>query len=75
MHVNKAHSLANLQDLIPTILWLAVLLIIVPPNIGIKSCRFVRECASFIHAWVYLPRVFVSGNKYYIHITQCQHFS
>ena len=30
-----------------------------PAKVGIKSCRFARECASFIHAWVYLPIVFV----------------
>ena len=30
-----------------------------PAKVGIKSCRFAREYASFIHAWVYLPTVFV----------------
>ena len=28
-----------------------------PAKVGIKSCRFVRECSSliFVHAWMYLP--------------------
>ena len=25
-----------------------------PAKEGIKSCRFAKECASFIHVWVYL---------------------
>ena len=51
--INEAHSLANLQDLIPTLAGT------ITAKVWIKSCRFARECASFIHAWVYLPTVFV----------------
>ena len=45
--INETHSLANLQDLIPTL--------VIPAEVGIKSCRFARECASFMHTWTYLP--------------------
>ena len=26
-----------------------------PGKVGIKSFRFVRECVSFVHAWIYVP--------------------
>ena len=32
------------------IIWLYILL-----PVGIESCRFARECISFMHACVYLP--------------------
>ena len=42
---NETHSVANLQDLIPT---LAAIII------EIKSCRFATECVSFVHVWMQL---------------------
>ena len=55
MHAQMKHTLANLQDLAnPYVGWF-VLLIIMPAKIGIKSCRFARECVLFVHAWMYLP--------------------
>ena len=46
---NEAHSLAHLQDLIPTLAGVYCLYIIMPAKVGIKSCRCARECASFVH--------------------------
>ena len=38
------HSLAHSQDLIPTLAGWCVALIIMPTQVGIKYCRFAREC-------------------------------
>ena len=57
--INEAHSLANLQDLIHTFAGTIVNKQHKPAKVGINSCRFARECASFIHVWVYLPTMFV----------------
>ena len=47
MHVQKKHSLARLQDLIPTLAGIIHLLLYIlhQPNckVGIKSCRRARE--------------------------------
>ena len=46
---NEAHSLAYLQDLIPTLAGVYCLYIkIMPLKVGIKSCRCARECVSFV---------------------------
>ena len=45
---NEVHCLANLRDLIPT-------LIGIHNYKQIKSCRFARKCVLFVHAWMYLP--------------------
>ena len=42
---NETHSIENLQDLIPTLDRLC-LPIIVATKVGIKSCRFARECVD-----------------------------
>ena len=26
-----------------------------PATVGIKSCRFVLGCVTFVHAWMYVP--------------------
>ena len=44
---NKTHSIANLQDLIPTLASLFMLPIIIAAKVGIKSSRF-----AFVHAWM-----------------------
>ena len=49
---NETHSIANLQDLIPTLASLCYLHIIIAAKVGIKSCRFAIECISFVHAWM-----------------------
>ena len=46
---NEKHSVANLQDLIPTLASKFVLPIIIAAKVGIKSCRFATECFSFMH--------------------------
>ena len=48
MHTNETHSVANLQDLIPTLASKFVLPIIIAAKVGIKSCRFATECVSFV---------------------------
>ena len=48
---NETHSVANLQDLIPT---LAAIIIGNTNLLGIKSCRFATECVSFVHVWMQL---------------------
>ena len=42
------HTLANLQDLIPTLAGL-------PAKVRIKSYRFARECVSFMHSYMDVP--------------------
>ena len=51
---NETHSVANLQDIIPTLTSKFVLPIIIAAKVGIKSCRFVTECVSFVHVWMQL---------------------
>ena len=46
------HFLANLQDLIPTLA--AIIIGHKLAKVEIKSCRFARECVSFVHAWMSL---------------------
>ena len=48
LHTNETHSVANLQDLIPTLASKFVLPIIIAAKVGIKSCRFATECVSFV---------------------------
>ena len=48
---NEIHSVANLQDLIPSKF---VLPIIIAAKVGIKSSRFATECVSFVHVWMQL---------------------
>ena len=47
---NEAHSIANLQDLIPTFALVASLSIIIAAKLGIKSCKFAIEHVSFVLA-------------------------
>ena len=47
-YTNETHSIANIQDLIPTL----ALVVCVAAKVGIKSCRFAIECVSFVHAWM-----------------------
>ena len=51
---NETHSVANLQDLIPTLASKFVLPIIIAAKVGIKSCRFATECVSFVNVWMQL---------------------
>ena len=50
---NETHSVANLQDLIPT-LASKFRTIIIAAKVGIKSCRFATECVSFVHVRIQL---------------------
>ena len=47
--INETYSLANLQDLIPTLAGSYDYKQHNPAKVGIKSCRFARECVSFMH--------------------------
>ena len=51
---NETHSLAHLQDLIPTLagIYVVYICIVMPAKVGIKSCRCARECVSFVHGRV-----------------------
>ena len=51
---NETNSVANLQDLIPTLASKFVMPIIIAAKVGIKSCRFATECVSFVHVWMQL---------------------
>ena len=51
---NETHSVAYLQDLIPTLASKYVLSIIIAAKVGIKSCRYATECVSFVHVWMQL---------------------
>ena len=53
MH-NETHSVANLQDLIPTLAAIIIGNTNLLAKVGIKSCRFTTECVSFVHAWIQL---------------------
>ena len=48
---NEIHSMANLQDLIPTLTAKIIGNTTTRAKVGIKSCRFAIECVSFVHAW------------------------
>ena len=49
---NETHSLANLQDLIPTLAAIANYRQHKLAKVGIKCYGFARECVSFVHAWM-----------------------
>ena len=53
---NETHSIANQQDLIPTLASWFVLPIIIAAKVGIKSCKFAIECVSLVHKWMYLAK-------------------
>ena len=48
-YTNETYSLAPLQDLIPT----TFITIHHNAKVGIKSCRYARECVSFVHVCSY----------------------
>ena len=48
------HSVANLQDLIPTLAAIIIGNTNLLAKVGIKSCRFATECISFVHVWMQL---------------------
>ena len=52
MHAQMKHSIANLQDLIPTLAAIIIDSTNYLAKVGIKSCRFAIECVSFVHAWM-----------------------
>ena len=52
--INETHSSKSTR-FNPYFGWI-VLLMIISAKVGIKSCRFARECVSFMHTWMYLPR-------------------
>ena len=54
MHTQMKHTLANIQDLIPTLAGILIHKQHKPAKVGIKSCRFARECVSSVHAWMHL---------------------
>ena len=49
---NETHSLAPLQNLIPT-LAANIQSNVSEAKVGIKSCSGARECVSFVHACIY----------------------
>ena len=51
---NETHSVANLQDLIPTLAAVIIDNTNLLAKAGIKSCRFATECVSFVHVWMQL---------------------
>ena len=51
---NETHSVANLQDLIPTLAAIIIGNTYLLAKVGIKSCRFATECVSFVHVWMQL---------------------
>ena len=51
---NETHSVANLQDLIPTLAAIIIGNTNLLAKVGIKSCRFATECVSFVHVWMQL---------------------
>ena len=51
---NETHSVANLQDLIPTLAAIIIDNTNLLAKVGIKSCRFATECVSFVHVWMQL---------------------
>ena len=51
---NETDSVANLQDLIPTLAAIIIGNTNLLAKVGIKSCRFATECVSFEHVWMQL---------------------
>ena len=52
---NETHSLALLQELIPTLATVFIKHYIMHvPKVGINSCRSARECVSFVHVSMYV---------------------
>ena len=51
---NETHSVANLQDLIPTLAAIIIGNTNLLAKVGIKSCIFATECVSFVHVWMQL---------------------
>ena len=51
---NETHSVANLQDLIPTLAAIIIGNTNLLAKVGIKSCRFATECVSIVHVWMQL---------------------
>ena len=49
---NETHSVANLQDLIPTLAAIIIGNTYLLAKVGIKSCRYATECVSFVHVWM-----------------------
>ena len=47
------HSLAHLQDLIPTLAGVVAYMFI-PAKVGIKSCRCARECFIYTCVWLHV---------------------
>ena len=50
---NETHSIANLQDLIPTLAVIVCVSYNYAVKVEIESCRFVIECVSFVHVTSY----------------------
>ena len=48
---NETHSIANLQDLIPTLATIIIGNMHKLAKVGIKSCRIAIECVPFVHTW------------------------
>ena len=40
------------------------MLIIMPAKVGIKTCRFARECVSFVHAYLLFKFLFNFSSMY-----------
>ena len=51
---NETHSVANLQDLIHTLAAIIIGNTNLLAKVWIKSCRFAKECVSFVHVWMQL---------------------
>ena len=49
---NETHSLANLKDVIPTLVIIRNDSQHILAKVGIKSYRFAGECVPFVHAWM-----------------------
>ena len=49
---NETHSVAYLQDLIPTLAAIIIGNTYLLAKVGIKSCRYATECVSFVHVWM-----------------------
>ena len=48
------HSLAHLQDLIPTLTGVVAYMFYIPAKVGIKSCRCARECFICTSVWLHV---------------------
>ena len=51
---NEKHSVANLQDLIPTLAAIIIDNTNLLAKVGIKSCRYATECFLFVHVLMQL---------------------